>query len=214
VSQKQKPLAERIGAVLFRLRGLVPVPFLLVLVLFARPAGWSWAVGLPLIIAGELLRFWGVGYAGGDTRSYELKAKRLCTRGPFAYIRNPLYVGNFLMALGTVVISRFLPLIIAQPLFYLFHYYFIIRFEEPFLAEEFGEDFSAYRKKVRRVIPRLRPYPIESGREFRAKNGIRNERATIIGQVFILVILLGLQLLLAANAQPSLWHWLGKLLGI
>ena len=50
----------------------------------------SFRIGIPIVIAGELMRLWSLGFI-------ERKGKKLATCGPFAYVRNPLYVGNFLM---------------------------------------------------------------------------------------------------------------------
>jgi protein-S-isoprenylcysteine O-methyltransferase Ste14 len=206
------PAAVRAGRVLFKLRGLVPVPFVILLLLFADPRPWSWAVGLPLILLGEAGRVWGVGYTGGATRARDLRAKVLCTRGPFAYVRNPLYLFNAVIVLGTVVIGAWWPLIAFQPLFYLVYYYLIVRYEEQFLFAEFGEDYKPYAAAVRRLLPRLTPYPAKSGREFRLRDALRNERPTITGQVVILAGLTIVDLVLAAHDAGGLGELLLRLL--
>ena len=78
-----RPDASRIGRVLFRLRSLTPIPFILVLILFSRPAPLPTVLGSLLIVLGEWLRIWAVGYAGGSTRTRTLGAARdLVTTGP------------------------------------------------------------------------------------------------------------------------------------
>ena len=57
----------------------------------------SFRLGVPVLIAGELLRLWATGYM-------EEKGQKLATDGPFAYVRNPLYISNFLIGLGIVLI--------------------------------------------------------------------------------------------------------------
>ncbi|MCX7022044.1 MAG: isoprenylcysteine carboxylmethyltransferase family protein [bacterium] len=198
-------LAERLGKWLFRHRGILPVPFILLLILLGDPRPWSWAVGLPLIFLGEALRFWGVGHAGGATRARDLRAHALCTRGPFAHLRNPLYLGNTLMALGTVTVGGVWFLMAVQPLLYTVYYHFIIRFEEPFLVREFGAQYACYRRAVRRFIPRLAPYPERSGRDFSASDALYNERRTLTGQGVILVLLLVLGIVLARMGAADLW---------
>lgn len=200
----ERPAAERIGRFLFKHRGIIPVPFILLLFLFGNPRPWSWAVGVPLILLGEVIRFWGVGHAGGATRARDLRAHVLCTRGPFAHLRNPLYLGNALMALGTVAVGGWWPLMAVQPVFYIVYYYFIIRFEEPFLAGEFGEQYAPYRNAVRRIIPRLEPYPEKSGRDFSARDAFYNERRTLTGQGVILLGLLSLDVVLGEIGAVSL----------
>ncbi|GIS70965.1 MAG: hypothetical protein CM1200mP10_05420 [Candidatus Neomarinimicrobiota bacterium] len=62
-------------------------------------------LGLIFIILGESIRFWSVSYAGGITRTTTVGATTLCTAGPFAHTRNPLYIGNMLMYNGIVLIA-------------------------------------------------------------------------------------------------------------
>lgn len=199
-----RPVAEGIGKYLFKHRGIFPVPFILLLLLFSNPRPWSWAVGIPLILLGEAIRFWGVGHAGGATRARDLRAHVLCTSGPFAHVRNPLYLGNTLMALGTVTIGGWWPLMAVQPVFYLVYYYLIIRYEEPFLVREFGVVYEPYRRAVRRLIPRLRPYSEKSGRDFSARDALYNERRTLTGQGVILGCLLALDIVLTGSGATSL----------
>jgi protein-S-isoprenylcysteine O-methyltransferase Ste14 len=200
-----RPLAERVGRFLFKHRGVLPVPLILLLFLLGDPRPWSWAVGLPLVLLGEALRFWGVGHAGGATRARDLRAHALCTRGPFAHVRNPLYLGNTLMALGTATVGGVWFLMAAQPFLYTVYYYLIIRYEEPFLVREFGADYACYRREVRRFIPRLKPYPVRSGRDFSARDALFNERRTLTGQGVVLACLLALDITLAQLSVNNLW---------
>src|SRR6201996_8802882 len=65
-----------------------------------KPSAFSIATGLPLAFAGEALRMWAVGYSGVTTRGDTVTAPALVTAGPYAYVRNPLYVGNALTGAG------------------------------------------------------------------------------------------------------------------
>jgi protein-S-isoprenylcysteine O-methyltransferase Ste14 len=107
------------------------------------------------LISGELLRIWSVTYAGNCTRSRRLKALTLVTAGPYAFTRNPIYLGNFLMGFGLIVISdafAVLPFFVAL---FVLQYRLIVRGEESFLAERFGLEYDFYRRTVPRWWPKI-----------------------------------------------------------
>src|SRR6201986_5080489 len=94
---------DTLEAFVFKNRGaLLAVPAV-ALVPLGKPSAFSVTVGLPLAIAGELVRCWAVGYSGVTTRGDKVEAPKLVTAGPYAYVRNPLYVGNFLTAAGFAI---------------------------------------------------------------------------------------------------------------
>jgi protein-S-isoprenylcysteine O-methyltransferase Ste14 len=140
------------------------------LVLFGRPSPRSIAAGVPLAFAGEALRCWAVGYSGVTTRSDTVTAPLLTTAGPYAYVRNPLYVGNFLTALGfALAFTGGLPapkrvaLIAAGLGTMLAVYGAIVPLEEAYLRATFGEAFDDYVARVPRVIPRWTPAEPQMG---------------------------------------------------
>src|SRR6202044_1293304 len=95
--------STELDAFVFARRGeLLAVPAV-VLALLGRPSAFSIAVGLPLAFVGEAIRAWAVGYSGVTTRGDAVTAPALVTAGPYAYLRNPLYAGNFITALGFAI---------------------------------------------------------------------------------------------------------------
>lgn len=154
-SQAEQSTTARIGAVLFRNRSWLPVPFLLVVLLAPSQASWyNWLIGLVLIVVGEAIRLAGVSAAGTVTRRRSRDVQRLVNYGIFAWVRNPLYVGNFLIWMGFVVISGvwwFLPLAI---LIFGIEYTLIVAYEEGVLESIFGAEYLAYKKTTPRWIPR------------------------------------------------------------
>jgi protein-S-isoprenylcysteine O-methyltransferase Ste14 len=154
----------------FARRGeLLAVPAVLLAAL-GKPSPASIALGLPLAFAGEGVRAWAVGYSGVTTRGDAVTAPGLVTAGPYAYVRNPLYVGNFITAAGfaiaftgangaakrTALIAGALGTMLAV-------YGIVVPHEERYLRSTFGAAFDAYVAAVPRVIPRTTPGGTDAG---------------------------------------------------
>lgn len=155
VSPAEQTLAARIGAVLFRHRGWLPLLFLgIPLIMPGSTSPFRWRIGLALIVIGEAVRLAGVAAAGSVTRRRSRNVQRLVTYGIFAWCRNPLYVGNFLIWIGFVAISGvlwFLPLAI---LLFAVEYELIVRYEEGVLESTFGQQYLDYKNATPRWVPR------------------------------------------------------------
>ncbi len=146
---------------LFHYRSYTPIPFLLVMVVFASPSLSLFLAGAAVLALGEFTRFWGVSYAGPLTRvTGGVGAPALVVAGPFSHVRNPLYVGNILMYVGVGIMAGALSpwLVIAAAAYFIFQYSMIVSLEEEFLEKEFGEAYAEYRKNVPRFIPRFTPW--------------------------------------------------------
>ena len=184
-----------IRRLIFKYRSYTPIPFLLVMIWFARPTVLSLIVGFGVIFIGELIRFWGVSIVGAETRTTgTVGGTFLITNGPFSYVRNPLYVGNMLLYAGVGIMSMALfpwMLLVAVVWFYV-QYYLIVTREEEYLASAFGEEFDLYRRNVRRFVPRLTPYrsPRPAEKTVDPSEGLASERRTLqaIGLVTALVM--------------------------
>jgi protein-S-isoprenylcysteine O-methyltransferase Ste14 len=141
------------------------------LAFLGKPSTASIAVGVPLALAGEALRCWAVGFSGVTTRGDTVTAPKLVTAGPYAYVRNPLYVGNFLTALGfTIAFSGGLSPARRAALAtfglgtMLGVYAAIVPLEEAYLRATFGDDFDDYTARVPRVFPLAAPSEPQAGR--------------------------------------------------
>lgn len=157
-----------VSSLLFANRGLLLAAPAALLAAFGRPSAFSVATGLPLAMAGELLRCWAVGYSGETTRSDRVAAPRLATSGPYAHVRNPLYLGNFITACGFTVAFTggnslaMKCLLGASALGTMAALYSaIVPYEERYLREKFGEEYERYCERVPRLIPQ--PEPAQSG---------------------------------------------------
>ncbi|MGD0200832.1 MAG: isoprenylcysteine carboxylmethyltransferase family protein [Bryobacteraceae bacterium] len=154
-----KPYADAVA----RLR--VALGFLLVAAFawLAAPQAWSLAWGLPLAAAGLLLRGWAAGHLA--------KNERLATSGPYACVRNPLYLGTLLVAAGLAIAARrWLLGALAAAVFALI-YLPAIELEEQHLRKLFPE-YAAYAARVPMLWPRWRA---PGGERFRWRLYWRNE---------------------------------------
>lgn len=147
------------GEWLFRQRSWTPIPFMLFLVLLSFRESRdivTWAPGLLLLAVGEGLRLWGVAVVGKESRTRGGGVGRLITSGPYAYVRNPLYVGNFLLTLGATCISELLWMIPVVILLFVAQYVPIALWEERVLRRQFGAAYATYCQRVPRWFPRWR----------------------------------------------------------
>jgi protein-S-isoprenylcysteine O-methyltransferase Ste14 len=167
------------------------------MLIFHKATVLSLVIGFIISLAGEMIRLWGVSWAGSETRTTrKVGGTFLIISGPFAHVRNPLYVGNILIYLGLGIMSfaLFPYLQIAGLIYFFIQYYLIVKQEEKFLKEKFGKDFSEYLENVPAFFPRLIPYRNSKilQPQFKLKAGLRSERrsmqATIIVSLLTVVI--------------------------
>jgi protein-S-isoprenylcysteine O-methyltransferase Ste14 len=152
MTDQSKPAWSRIAR---RIR--VPLGFAFAILYFwlARPSWRSLAFGAILILPGLLTR----ALASGHVR----KNEALATSGPYAYTRNPLYLGSLLIGIGFALAARSWWVGIALFVMFFAIYLPVIRGEEDFLRAAFPE-FEEYARRVPRMLPRLTPYsPDDSG---------------------------------------------------
>jgi protein-S-isoprenylcysteine O-methyltransferase Ste14 len=171
-------------SLVFRHRSYTPLPFLVVMVVFARPVPWSIVAGILIMTIGEALRFWGVSIVGAETRTTgRVGGTHLITSGPFAYIRNPLYLGNMMLYAGVGIMSMalFPWLLAAAVLWFYIQYWLIVTREEEYLASTFGDAFGEYVKNVPRFFPRLTPYrsTLSQPKRTNLREGLASERRTL-----------------------------------
>lgn len=112
--------------------------------------------GVGVSVFGLLLRAWAAGYIR--------KNSALATSGPYAFTRNPLYLGSFLLGLGFTIGSGWWPLGIVFAALFLGIYLPVMRVESETLARLFGESYQRYARGVPLFLPRLTPYRSEEGK--------------------------------------------------
>jgi protein-S-isoprenylcysteine O-methyltransferase Ste14 len=155
-----KPYADLVA----RLR--VAGGFVLVLAFawFSLPDLRSLALGLPVSLVGLLLRAWATGHLEKNTR--------LAQSGPYAYVRNPLYLGTLLVAAGLVIASRRWLLAGLFAAVFILIYLPVIELEEQHLSKLFS-NFADYSKRVPALWPTVRP--ARSGAHFQWRLYVRNQ---------------------------------------
>jgi protein-S-isoprenylcysteine O-methyltransferase Ste14 len=167
----------------------VPLGFVFALLYFwlARPVWRSLVLGAVLILPGLLIR----ALASGHVR----KNEALATSGPYAYTRNPLYLGSLLIGIGFAVAARSWWVGVVLVVMFFAIYVPVIRDEEKFLRGKFP-GFEEYARRVPRMFPRIVRAPSDGGgggfsmelylkhREYNALIGAAAMVVVLIGKMF------------------------------
>jgi len=176
--------SKSLSDLFFKYRSYTPLPFIVIMLIYENSNIWSLIGGFIIVIIGESIRLWGVSWAGSETRTTDKPGgSYLVISGPFAHLRNPLYLGNILIyaAIGIMSFAIFPYLQIFALAFFFVQYYFIIKSEEKFLIKEYGDQYKEYSASVRRFIPRISSYKVPGLKQpsFNLKSGLRSERRTL-----------------------------------
>jgi protein-S-isoprenylcysteine O-methyltransferase Ste14 len=149
-------LITRLGGWLFRHRTSLPGPVALVIVILPGSESASPFVvgtGVAITIVGELIRLWGVHHIGAISRTRSERVGPLAASGPFALVRNPLYIGNILLWVGFAIAARMLWLAPIILVLLALEYHAIVRWEETLLESRLGQIYREYAARVPRWIP-------------------------------------------------------------
>lgn len=155
-------MAVKIGRLFFRKRHILYVPFVLVIFLTNWQASSNllicYLTGTGLLLMGAVLRFWAVRHCGKRTIYKREKGKWLTLSGPYAFVRNPLYISNILIGCGLIFFSRLVWLIPIFVIIGFIFYHFIVLYEESTLIAQFKDNYRRFLQNVPRWIPRIIPY--------------------------------------------------------
>ncbi|GEM_PF-3000632 len=190
------------SGLLFTQRGKLHPVCTLGALLFAPPSQAGVLAGVLLLLAWATLRLWAVRHIGGAARVHARKArerKHLVTSGPFALVRNPLYVANIMGLTGTCLVLAPVWYAALAGLAAFAWYATIVRWEEGVLVELYGTEYEEYRQCTPWLVPSL-------GRVLRGGYGpavlplskaLRRERG--LGVIVVAVVLLAV----------GKWWWVG-----
>jgi protein-S-isoprenylcysteine O-methyltransferase Ste14 len=146
----------------------------------AHPSWLSIAIGSLIALSGILLR----AVASGHVK----KNEELATSGPYAYTRNPLYLGSMIMAVGFVVAARSGWVLLLMVVMFLVIYIPVIGAEEDFLRQKFP-GFEEYARRVPRFLPRLRAPERRPGSFSRRLYWQHREYNALLGTATVMAIL-------------------------
>jgi protein-S-isoprenylcysteine O-methyltransferase Ste14 len=160
----------------------VPLGFIftVVFVLLAQPTKTSLVTGALVLLPGLVLR----GLASGHVQ----KDKQLTTSGPYAYTRNPLYLGSLMLAAGFAIAARSWWIVAIMLVMFAVIYVPVIAGEERYLRRTFSE-YDDYARHVPRMLPRLTPYGSAQGAYSGARYWKHREYQASIGCAVVLAVL-------------------------
>ena len=156
--QTEPDTVTRLGGWLFRHRTSLPLPVAAAILTLrigqTPPSTTLVAIGVAVTACGELLRLWGVHHIGAISRTRSDRLGPLVASGPFARLRNPLYIGNIALWVGFALTARLVWLAPVVVLLLGLEYHAIVRWEERLLDARLGDAYREYASRVPRWIPR------------------------------------------------------------
>ncbi|MCP4649027.1 MAG: isoprenylcysteine carboxylmethyltransferase family protein [PVC group bacterium] len=149
-----------------KLRLYVAYPFAAVYFFLAYYTGIDFSIGIWSVFLGLIIRFWAAGFIR--------KKRELAVAGPYALVRNPLYLGNFLVGFGFSCFVNNIFIILAYCVLFAIFYIGTIREEEILLTELFGQQYLDYKKSVPSIFPLFKTYKTDQKPEYSLQQANRN----------------------------------------
>ena len=145
-------------------KNLMLIVAIVLLVIVAQPNIWSIIIGGVIALAGQLIRVWATGHLRRN--------QEVTTSGPYAYLRDPLYLGRLFLLIGFCVMAMGYGLFLVLPVgLCVFAYSYMPRKykkEMARLERHFGEEYRQYASYCRSLMPRLKPYAKADKRKWSA----------------------------------------------
>lgn len=186
-SEPPEGILAKAGRVVFSLRLLIALAAVIAGGFVIHPRHFTPAIdsvvlgiSIVLIVAGLALRAWAGGCAGRHTRSTSIEAPRLSTGGPYAYVRNPIYLGSILAGYGLAALTGDPWMLLLAAIAFSVLYVTIVPAEEHFLRSAFGEKYAEYARAVPCLIPRLHPWTGRTPTAFRWRSVARESSTALI----------------------------------
>jgi len=191
----KRPAYRQAGRIEMNFRKIRRLPVFigaLLLLLFAKPEPIGMGVGMILIMMGEAIRIWAAGHLQ--------KNEFLTVTGPYAHVKNPLYIGTILITAGFCIFANNIYMLAAATFAFCFHYIpYKKKVEGDRLKKIFGSQYVDYDEKVPEYVPRRTPYSNEKAR-WQFKNFVENSEEGIL-----LILIAGIVLILSRPYWSSLF---------
>ncbi|HET9480506.1 MAG TPA: isoprenylcysteine carboxylmethyltransferase family protein [Candidatus Polarisedimenticolia bacterium] len=169
-SPRENELVGRIGRFCYTYRQYLSMALLAASILLARPMAGDartnqaiHAAAFGLVLAGGAVRSWAMGYHVWRRVHGPGSERSLITAGPYALVRNPLYLGTLLISAGIALMSGSWAILIIYVVVFWLGYYAIILWEERRLGSQFGDRYGDYFRSVPRLVPALRVWGRREG---------------------------------------------------
>lgn len=196
---------EKQGNLLFRYRGTIPIPFLIfALIIHVYMENLDYInlrknlyygiyyeyFCLIISLLGLVMRVYIVGCSAKNTSGRNEKeqvADTINTTGMYSLVRHPLYLANFIMWFGPILLTRNFWFVIASILLYWLYYERIMFAEEEFLRKKFGQQYLDWASKTPAFIPNFKNFK-KSELPFSWKKVIRQEKNGLIAMFLVFLI--------------------------
>jgi protein-S-isoprenylcysteine O-methyltransferase Ste14 len=178
-----------LGEKLFHWGFYTSVPALMVLLIFSNSTARSATVGTLFIVLGAIARIYTSAFMTKDSQD-SVGSDYLITTGPFALIRNPLYLANMFIIFGAIFYAKVVWLGIPMLGLFVIQYYCITKYEEKTMLAKFGDDYQRYMERVPAWIPLNLPisddFPIPPD----LAAAIQSEKKSLVAIACVLFVLM------------------------
>lgn len=178
-----------LGEKLFHWGSYTTIPALMLLLVFASPTARSATVGTLMIVAGAGFRLYTCAFMSEDLQD-SVGSDYLITTGPFALIRNPLYLANLVVIFGSIFYAKVVILGLPMIGFFLIQYYCITKYEEKTLLAKFGDDYQRYMERVPAWIPLNMPVADDITMPPNIAAAFRSEKKSLTAIACVLFLLM------------------------
>ena len=179
-----------IGEKLFQWRDYIAIPILMVILLAANPTARTATVGTLMMLIGQAIRIYTISFLGVEGASRDGQTDMIISHGPFALVRNPLYIGSMVIVFGVIIYAGAPILGFLALIYFLFQYHCIAKYEESLLIAKFGDEYLRYMERVPAWIPAKFPnqddFPVPPS----FMDALKSERKSISTLAAVLFLLM------------------------